>query len=49
MEILATTLIITLLIAALVVPVKEPDHLWRADARPHLRGQKDCENFVQEL
>ena len=49
MEILATTLIFTLMIAALVVPVPEPNRLWRADARPHLRGEKEYENFVQEL
>ena len=49
MEILATTLIITLIIAALGVPVLEPNRLCRADARPHLRNEKDYENFVQEL
>ena len=49
MEILATTLIFALMIAALGVPVLEPNRLWRADARPHLQGEKDYENFVQEL
>jgi hypothetical protein len=49
MEILATTLIITLMITALVVPVHEPKRLWRADARSHLQGKKDYENFVPEL
>ena len=49
MEILATTLIITLMIAALVVPAPEPNRLWRTDAKPDLRGYKDYENFVPEL
>lgn len=49
MEILATTLIITLMITALVIPVHEPNRLWRKDARPHLQGKKDYENFVPEL